>query len=354
MITGDHPGTARAVAEAVGIDHGRTLIGADLDRMSAHELAEAARQVSVFARVTAQHKLRLVEALRADGEIVAMTGDGVNDAPALKRADVGIAMGQRGSDVAREVADLVLLDDNLATIVGAIEEGRGIYDNIQTFIRFTFSANVALCLLVVTGAVSAYLDGLRTPAGMLFLPLTALQLLWINFLGDGPPALALALDRNPDAMTRPPRPPQSALLDRASLRFIFVTGLFKGGLGIVLLLAMPAVGYGMLAIQTMLFLYESIAKLVSAYPARKIYHRPRRNLALHLSIALGILLQVLTLVLPPLRRLLGLELLDLPALGALVIAVAATWACAELVGLVSRRRRPQLSPPSRSLPITTS
>src|SRR5262249_49759101 len=160
-------------------------------------------------------------------------------APALKRADVGVAMGKRGSDVAREVADLVLLDDNFATIVGAIEEGRGIYENIQTFIRFTFSTNVALLLLVAVGALGSYAEGLRNDAGMLLLPLTALQLLWVNFLGDGPPALALAIDRTPGVMARPPRPPDSDLLDAPSKRFIAITGAFKGAIGIALLLVLP-------------------------------------------------------------------------------------------------------------------
>ena len=148
MITGDHPATALAVAHLIGIPGVRVLTGEDLAEYQGAALIEALGEVNVFARVRPEQKLQLVEALQAQGQIVAMTGDGVNDAPALKRSDVGVAMGQRGSDVSREVADLVLLDDNFATIVGAVEEGRGIYENIQKFLRFLFSTNLSEVLLV--------------------------------------------------------------------------------------------------------------------------------------------------------------------------------------------------------------
>jgi len=345
MLTGDHPGTARAVAREVGIACDSSLTGEDLEHMSPDELQKAARTTAVFARVSPEHKLRLVEALRADGEIVAMTGDGVNDAPALKRSDVGIAMGQRGSDVAREVADVVLLDDNFASIVGAIEEGRSIYDNIQSFIRFTFSTNVSLVLLIVTGAVGSYIMKLRDPSGMLLLPLTAVQLLWINFLGDGPPALALALDRNSGVMARPPRPAKSALLDLASTRFIVIAGLFKGLLGISLLVVLPVLGYSLIAVQTVIFLYESIAKLVSAYPSRTLFQRPSKNLVLHGSIAFGVGLQLLTVVVPALRTVLVLAALDIRGFALLAAAIAATFTVAE--GASRLLRRAMLASPMR-------
>ncbi len=348
MITGDHPGTARAVAEVIGLPSPTVLTGKDIDALSKTELRDAARGTNVFARVSPAHKLKLVEALQADGQIVAMTGDGVNDAPALKRADVGIAMGKRGSDVAREVADLVLLDDNFASIVGAIEEGRGIYQNIQTFIRFTFSTNVALMVLVVTGAIVAYARDLRDATGMLVLPLTALQLLWINFLGDGPPALALALDRTPGQMDRPPRSPASGLLDAASARFILATGAFKGVLGISLLVFLPVVGYGLVAAQTMIFLYESVGKLVSVYPSRQHVPGGRANWTLHGCIVLGVALQILTIAVPGLRRFLGLGPLDARAIVILVAAVAATWAAAALTRrILGRARRGPPSEPAR-------
>ena len=221
--------------------------------------------------MTPEHKLRLVEALKDTGEIVAVTGDGVNDAPALKRSDVGVAMGQRGSDVSREVSDVVLLDDNFATIVAAIEEGRSIYENIQKFIRFFFSTDMALIALMTAGLALAFLLGLKDPAGGTFLlPLTAAQLLWINVVADGPPALALAFDRNPGVMSKPPRPPSARLLDAASLRFIVISGTAKAVGGIAFLGAMPQLGFSLDETRTSVFLYESMMQLVFVYPSRRI------------------------------------------------------------------------------------
>ena len=334
MITGDHPGTARAVARAIGMASTDTLTGADIAGLSGDDLRAAVRTTSVFARVSPEHKLRLVEALKADGDIVAMTGDGVNDAPALKRSDVGVAMGQRGSDVAREVADLVLIDDNFASIVAAIEEGRGIYENIQKFMRFLFSTNVALVLLVVAGAIGSFVLDLREMSGALLLPLTAIQLLWINFIADGPPALALALDRNPDVMQRPPRPPESPLLDAPSVRFVLSTGALKALSGTLLLVTLPLYGYGVAAVRSAVFLFESTAQLVFAYPARRVGHRPARNVTLHAIVVLSIGLQVLTITVPALRTLLGLESLDAVALVVTGGAAAGTWALAEIVNRV--------------------
>ena len=271
MITGDHASTARAIALQLGLAADPVAVtGQDLDGLDEAEFKRQAQVSTVFARTSPEHKLRLVEALQQDGSVIAMTGDGVNDAPALKRADVGVAMGQRGSDVSREVAHLVLLDDNFATIVTAIEEGRGIYENIQKFIRFLFSTNLALVLLVVGGAVGSYLMGLEDAGGGLLLPLTAVQLLWINIIADGPPALALGMDRNPGVMQQRPRNPQAPLLDPASLRFIVVTGVVKALMGGVLLVALPRYGLGLNATRSAVFLYESIAQLVFAYPSRRV------------------------------------------------------------------------------------
>jgi Ca2+-transporting ATPase len=166
MITGDHPATALAVARRVGIPGVRVLTGEDLEAFETAALDAAIAEVNVFARVRPEQKLQLVEALQRQGHIVAMTGDGVNDAPALKRSDVGITMGMRGSDVSREVADLVLLDDNFATMVSAVKEGRSIYENIQKFLRFLFSTNLSEALLIASGVVLAFAIDLRDPAGL--------------------------------------------------------------------------------------------------------------------------------------------------------------------------------------------
>jgi Ca2+-transporting ATPase len=331
MITGDHPATAEAVGRAIGITTGRVLTGEDMDRLSDEELRDAIRTVNVFARVSPEHKLRLIDTLKDLNEIVAVTGDGVNDAPALKRSDVGVAMGRRGSDVAREVSDVVLMDDNFATIIAAIEEGRNIYENIQKFIRFFFSTDLALILLMSGGLGLAFLLGLKDPAGGTFLlPLTAVQLLWINFVADGPPALAMALDRNPGVMARPPRPAKARLLDAASLRFLVVSAAAKASVGVAIIAALPQLGHSLEETRTTLFVYESALQLVFAYPSRRIGTRAVANLWVHLAVWLGVALQILTILIAPLRALLGLVPLGAGTLVAVMLTVLLTWALAEL------------------------
>jgi Ca2+-transporting ATPase len=329
MITGDHPATALAVAHEVGIAPGRVLTGLEMEEMSPEMLRETVKETNIFARVAPEHKLRLVEALKQNGEIVAMTGDGVNDAPALKRSDVGVAMGERGSDVSREVADLVLLDDNFATIVAAIEEGRGIFENIRKFIRFLFSANLALVLIVVVGAIGSFWLGLQEAGGGLLLPLTAIQLLWINVITNGLPAVALSFDKNKGVMERGPRHPQSPLLDGVSLRFIVLTGVLQALAGGLLLAFLPQYGYSHMEVRGGLFLYATLSQLFYAYPARRLSTLPGFNPVLHLAIVSGIGLQMLTLWLPYLRGLLGLMPFT-PGLFMLVLAsVLLTWGLAE-------------------------
>jgi len=337
MITGDHPATALAVANEVGILAGRVMTGVDLETLSPSEIGHAVKEANIFARVAPQDKLRLVEALKANGEIVAVTGDGVNDAPALKRSDVGVAMGQRGSDVSREVADLVLLDDNFATIVAAIKEGRNIYENIQKFIRFLFCANFALTLIVVLGAIGSLFLNLRDASGGLLLPLTAMQLLWINVITNGPPALALGLDQNLDLMQQAPRDPRSPILDPVSLRFIIIAGTISGLVGLLILVVLPRNGYGVEASRTLLFLYASTSQLLLAYSSRRIVNIPRINVALHLTVLLCLSAQLLTVLLPGLRMLLGLEALNLVALSWVAGAVAISCGAAEIYSRIAVR-----------------
>jgi Ca2+-transporting ATPase len=339
MATGDHPATALAVAHKVGAAPGRVLTGPEMEAMAPEALREAVRETSVFARVAPEHKLRLVEALKKSGHIVAMTGDGVNDAPALKRSDVGVAMGERGSDVAREVADLVLVDDNFATIVAAIEEGRNIYENIQKFIRFLFSTNLAETLIVVVGAFGAVLMGLRDETDAILLPLTAVQLLWVNIITDGLPALALGLDRDPGVMLAPPRDPQSPLLDRASLRFILTAGCTLAAIGGALLVGLPHVGFTLAETRTAIFLHTTLGQLFYAYPARRGVSGapPRFNGTLHLAVLLGVGLQFLTVTVPALRALLGLEPLTLALLAPVSASVLLAWGLAEVFGRWSYR-----------------
>jgi Ca2+-transporting ATPase len=202
MITGDHAATAGAIAQQLGI-RGEVRRGADLDAIDDEQLAAEVEQVGVFARVSPEHKVRVVQALRARGHVVAMTGDGVNDAAALRHADIGVAMGITGTEVTKEAADLVLADDQLPTIVGAVERGRAIYDNIVTFVRFQLTTNL--------GAIGTLLAAslLAMPA-----PLSAIQVLFVNIIADGPPAMTLGVDPpRPGTMDRAPREPGAPILD---------------------------------------------------------------------------------------------------------------------------------------------
>jgi len=216
MITGDHPRTAARIAESLGVVSGRVTArtGLDLDRLDEAGFRAVVREHSVFARVAPEHKLRIVDALQADGNVVAMTGDGVNDAPALKSADIGIAMGITGTEVSKEAAKMILADDNFATIVSALREGRLIFDNIQKFLRYLLSSNIGEVLTVFLGVIAAGWFGLEQD-GTLIVPLLATQILWINLLTDTAPALALGVDRSTeDVMSRAPRSRQERIISR--------------------------------------------------------------------------------------------------------------------------------------------
>jgi len=219
MITGDHPLTAAYIAADLGIaEKGKTLTGRDLDGMSVEQLEAVVEDVPVYARVSPEHKLKLVQALQDRGHVVAMTGDGVNDAPALKKAEIGVAMGITGTDVTKEASDMILLDDNFATIIAAVREGRRIYDNIRKFIKYTMTSNAGEIWVM-----------LLAPFIGMPLPLTSLQILWINLVTDGLPGLALAIEpAERQVMQRPPYPPRENIFGRGMARDILWIGLLMG------------------------------------------------------------------------------------------------------------------------------
>jgi Ca2+-transporting ATPase len=225
MITGDHRNTAIAIARQLNLNDGeiKALTGEELTKLSDEDLAKQAREVSVYARVNPEHKVRILKALKRKGHIIAMTGDGVNDAPALKQADIGIAMGIKGTDVAKEASDMVLKDDNFSSIVMAVRGGRAIYDNIKKFIQYLLSSNVGEVLIVFLALLIGFTD--PSNPGAVLIPVTAIQLLWINLLTDGLPALALGVDPPaPHIMERPPRSPRERILSKGMLTDIWLVG----------------------------------------------------------------------------------------------------------------------------------
>jgi Ca2+-transporting ATPase len=257
MITGDHPLTARYIAEELDIyAGGPVLTGQDLTQMTVEELDEVVEDVSVYARVSPEHKLKIVQALVDHGHVVAMTGDGVNDAPALKKADIGVAMGITGTDVAKEAAEMVLLDDNFATIVAAVEEGRVIYDNIRKFIRYTLTSNVGELWVM-----------LLAPLLGMPLPLLPLQVLWVNLVTDGLPGLALSVEPpERGTMRRPPYHPRESIFGRGLGRDILWVGPLMGMISLGL--GLWAWGTGHTTWQTMVFTTLTLSQMANALAVR--------------------------------------------------------------------------------------
>ena len=310
MITGDFPNTARAIAEDIGLlqpGH-QVLTGADLDNIDDKEMLEVVKITDVYARVSPEHKMRIVDALRKNGEVVAMTGDGVNDAPAIKRADIGVAMGITGTDVAKETADMVLTDDNYASIVSAIEQGRVIYSNIRKFVYYLVSCNIAEIMIIFLAVLFNW-----------EMPLTAVQLLWLNLVTDGAPALALGSEKgDPDIMLHPPRPSDEPIINRYMLRGIIaqtiaitsatLLAFWVGRNGLALF--DPNGRFAVLNItgsldlgETMAFVTLSLSELFRAFTARSEYYPLRKigifsNRNMNLAVLFSILMVLLVVYLP--------------------------------------------------------
>ena len=358
FITGDHPRTAAVIAAELGIsDDERALTGKELTQLTDEALARTVGEVSVYARVDPAHKLRIVDALQRNGDVVAMTGDGVNDAPALRRADIGVAMGLTGTDVAKEAADMVLADDDFATIVAAVEEGRGVYANIRRVLRFLLAGNLGEVITMFLGVLLAGPLGLRDASGALSLPLLATQILWINLVTDGAPALALGLDpAEPGLMRRGPRRRDEGVLTRHMWREIVTSGLVMALSTLwVLDASLPGgfvAGSGTIEhARSMAFTTLVLAQLFAAFNARSVSRSAFADLdtarwtmaATWLSFAL----QGAVLYLPPLQRAFGataLTLTDWIVCGAAASAVL--WV-RELVKLVTRARIARAESPRR-------
>jgi Ca2+-transporting ATPase len=265
MITGDYPNTAKAIAESIGLLlPGRQVsTGVDIQELEMQAMQAVVKETDVYARVSPEHKMKIVEALRQNGDVVAMTGDGVNDAPAIKLADIGIAMGITGTDVAKETADMVLTDDNYVSIVSAVEQGRIIYSNIRKFVYYLISCNMAEIAVIFL----ATLFGWKSP-------LTAIQLLWLNLVTDGAPALALGTEKgDPDIMRQPPRPPKESIINKymrigVVIQTIAITSVTLGAY----FLGLNAHPENVEFAETMAFVTLSCSELLRAFTARSEYY----------------------------------------------------------------------------------
>jgi Ca2+-transporting ATPase len=317
MVTGDHKATAEAIAKELGIDCKRAVTGKELDQLSNEEI----RNVTVFSRTSATHKLRIIQAFQEQDVVTAMTGDGVNDAPAVKAADIGIAMGMTGTDVTKESSDMIILDDNFASIVQAVKQGREIYDNIVKFVSYLLSSNIAEVLVIFI----AMLLGMKGPDGTAFIPLLPVQLLWMNLVTDGFPAISLALDSiDPKAMSRCPRPRGEEILNRRfSLFIISISVLVTAG---AVAACFWGLQKGVAFAQTMTFTTLIVLELIRAQMIRCQYRLSLfSNRYLLAALASSLLLQLAVVYISPIQAIFGTVPLDLKDWGCIAGISFALW-----------------------------
>ncbi|MFN8446287.1 MAG: cation-translocating P-type ATPase [Caldilineaceae bacterium] len=334
MITGDHPLTAQAVGRELELlSGGHVVTGAELEQMSEAELDRRVDKIDVYARVSPAHKLRIVTALQKRGQVVAMTGDGVNDAPALKKADVGIAMGVAGTDVTREAAEMTLTDDNFASIVAAVEEGRGIFDNIKKYLMFLLSSNLGeIGLMAITA-----LAGLPSP-------LSALQILYVNLATDGLPAIALAADPpDDDLMSRPPRNTETGIFTRPVVTMMSISGLWSTMVNVGLFWWSLQHGRSLSEAMTMVFVALVLIQFFNAYcfrsDRRSAFVHPFANHWLNWAILGEVILLCVILLVPFLRTLFGMNVLSGMDWLLAIVAAASVVPVLEMAKWVVRRRR---------------
>jgi Ca2+-transporting ATPase len=351
MITGDHPATAAAIAAEIGIAPAgsKAMTGPELSRTDDARLREVVREVSVYARVAPEHKLRIVRALKANGRIVAMTGDGVNDAPALRAADIGVAMGITGTDVSKGAADMILTDDNFASIVAAVEEGRSIFLNIQKFLLFLLSSNIGEVLVMFLGVILAgYLGLTYADEGGVIAPLLAVQILWVNLLTDAAPALALGVEpADPDRMSRPPRDPTSSVITRSMWAAMVLIGIIVavGTLGVADWALPGGLIEGNESVEqarTLAFTTLVFFQLVNVFNARSdrhsAFYRPFSNLWIWAAIGVSVVLQLAVVYVPFLQaafQTTSLSLMDWVV--CLVVSSTVLWPI-EILKLIARWR----------------
>jgi Ca2+-transporting ATPase len=347
MVTGDYAATAKAIAEEIGIlrPGSDVISGKELEKMSDEDLQEVIEHVDVFARVAPHHKVRIVEALRNRGHVAAMTGDGVNDAPALKRADIGVAMGITGTDVSKQTADMVLTDDNYVSIVSAIEQGRIIYSNIRKFVYFLISCNSAEIAIIFVATLLGW-DS----------PLTVIQLLWLNLLSDGAPALALGLEKGePDLMERPPRPPQEPVINREMVSGVLVQTVAIAGT--VLLAYWRGISYfaekmgtdPALTGETMAFVTLVLSELLRAYTSRSEHYPLLKmgifsNKYMQYAVGFSVALLMVVVYVPALQPIFNTIPLNLEEWLEMLPLIFIPSVAAELQKWIGRMSREQVSP----------